>query len=62
MLVLFACLAIGRVALFADEYKQLGKQIAAAACFASNWMGGDVNGVERLPVFLLTDEAVFRPA
>ncbi|TWR99048.1 acyltransferase [Pseudomonas chlororaphis subsp. chlororaphis] len=37
LLVLSACLAIGWAALFADEYKQLGKHIFSGASFASNF-------------------------
>lgn len=36
ILVLVACYAFGWFALFADEYKQLGKHIAAGAGFVSN--------------------------
>lgn len=36
LLVLVACFAFGWLALLADEYKQLGKHIAAGAGFASN--------------------------
>jgi peptidoglycan/LPS O-acetylase OafA/YrhL len=38
LLVLAACLAFGWFALFADEYKQLGKHIAAGAGFISNFV------------------------
>lgn len=37
LLVLGACFAFGWIALLADEYKQLGKHIAAGAGFASNF-------------------------
>jgi peptidoglycan/LPS O-acetylase OafA/YrhL len=37
LLVLIACLAFGWFALLADEYKQLGKHIAAGAGFISNF-------------------------
>lgn len=38
LLVLLASFAFGWVALFADEYKQLGKHIAGGAGFVSNFM------------------------
>lgn len=38
LLVLIACFAFGWFALFADEYKQLGKHIAAGAGFISNFI------------------------
>jgi peptidoglycan/LPS O-acetylase OafA/YrhL len=38
LLVLIACFAIGWFALLADEYKQLGKHIAAGAGFISNFI------------------------
>jgi peptidoglycan/LPS O-acetylase OafA/YrhL len=38
LLVLIACLAFGWFALLADEYKQLGKHIAAGAGFISNFI------------------------
>ena len=37
-LVLFTCFAVGWFVLLADEYKQLGKHIAAAAGFVSNFI------------------------
>ena len=37
LLVLIACFAVGWFALLADEYKQLGKHIAAGAGFISNF-------------------------
>lgn len=37
LLVLIACFAFGWFALLADEYKQLGKHIAASAGFISNF-------------------------
>lgn len=36
MLVLFFCLAVGRLKLLADEYKELGKHISAGTGFVSN--------------------------
>ena len=38
LLVLIACFAFGWLALLADEYKQLGKHIAAGAGFISNFI------------------------
>ncbi|MCA0450506.1 MAG: acyltransferase, partial [Proteobacteria bacterium] len=38
ILVLGSCSAMGWIALFADEYAQLGRHIAAGAGFASNFM------------------------
>ncbi len=38
LLVLIACFLFGWFALFADEYKQLGKHIAGSAGFISNFM------------------------
>lgn len=38
LLVLFACLSFGWFALLSDEYKQLGKHIAAGAGFISNFI------------------------
>jgi peptidoglycan/LPS O-acetylase OafA/YrhL len=38
LLVLIACFAFGWFALLADEYKQLGKHIAAGASFISNFI------------------------
>jgi len=38
LLVMIVCLAIGWVALFADEYKQLGKHITGGAGFISNFL------------------------
>jgi len=38
LIVMIACFAIGWVALFADEYKQLGKHIAGGAGFVSNFL------------------------
>jgi peptidoglycan/LPS O-acetylase OafA/YrhL len=37
VLVMATCLAFGWFALTADEYKQLGKHLAAGAAFVSNW-------------------------
>ena len=38
ILVLITCFVFGWFALLADEYKQLGKHIAAGACFISNFI------------------------
>lgn len=38
LLILIACFAFGWFALLADEYKQLGKHIAAGAAFISNFV------------------------
>lgn len=38
LLILIACFAFGWFALLADEYKQLGKHIAAGAAFVSNFV------------------------
>ncbi len=44
LIVLISCLIFGWFALFADEYKQLGKHIAAAAGFVSNLVLWSENG------------------
>lgn len=44
LVVLIACLIFGWFALFSDEYKQLGKHIAAAAAFVSNLVLWSENG------------------
>jgi peptidoglycan/LPS O-acetylase OafA/YrhL len=44
LLVLIACLAFGWFALLADEYKQLGKHIAAGAGFVSNFVFWNESG------------------
>lgn len=44
LLVLISCYAFGWFILLADEYKQLGKHIAAGAGFVSNFVLWDENG------------------
>lgn len=44
LLVLIACFAFGWFALLADEYKQLGKHIAAGAGFVSNFVFWNESG------------------
>ena len=44
ILVLIACFAFGWFALLADEYKQLGKHIAAGAGFVSNFVFWNESG------------------
>ncbi len=56
--ILIACLAFGWFALLADEYKQLGKHIAAGASFISNFILWDEagyfdNGAETKPLLHL---------
>jgi peptidoglycan/LPS O-acetylase OafA/YrhL len=56
--VLTACLSVGWFALLADEYKQLGKHIAAGAGFISNFILWDEagyfdNGAETKPLLHL---------
>jgi len=44
LLVLIACFALGWFALLAEEYKQLGKHIAAGAGFVSNFVFWNESG------------------